>query len=157
MAEQPSPAVVFPSSQCSPHAACRLPSPHSVEAPWQTLLAQVSLTVHTLPSLHGAVFGVWSHVPEGATQLSSVHPLSSSQLGAGPPPTQAPPPHVSTVVQPLPSSHEAVLFTFAQPSGGLHPSLVHTLLSLQLGGEPPAQPPWLHASPVVQASALLAT
>ena len=86
--------------------------------------------------------------PPAVSQLSAVHALPSSQLGAGPP-AQAPPLQVSAVVQALLSLHEAVLLVCTQPEAGLQLSSVHTLLSLQFGGGPPTHDPPLQASPVV--------
>ena len=63
----------------------------------------------------------------------------------------APPLQVSAPLQNRPSLQLAVLFVCWQPAAGLHESSVHTLLSLQSGGGPPAQAPFEHASPVVQA------
>jgi hypothetical protein len=80
---------------------------------------------------------------------SSVQTLPSSQFG-GTPPTQAPPAHVSPVVQALPSSHGAVLFTCVQPVAGLHESSVQTLPSSQFGAAPPTHVPPEHVSLVVQ-------
>jgi hypothetical protein len=81
---------------------------------------------------------------------SVVHGLLSLQLGAAPP-THAPPEHVSAVVHALPSSHAAVLFACVQPLAGAHASLVHGLLSLQLGAAPPTHEPPAHVSAVVHA------
>jgi hypothetical protein len=71
--------------------------------------AQVSPVVQALPSSQDTVLFVLTQ-PVAGLQLSSVHGLASSQLAAGPL-AQAPPPHVSPVVQALPSSHGAVLST----------------------------------------------
>src|SRR5207302_91428 len=71
--------------------------------PTQTPPAQVSAVVQALPSLHGAVFGVFRQPPAGS-QASSVQGLPSLQLSAGPP-TQTPPAQVSAVVHGLPSLH----------------------------------------------------
>jgi hypothetical protein len=88
-------------------------------------------------------------------QESSVQGLLSLQLGAGPP-LHVPPPHVSFVVQALPSLHGLVLLTWTQPPGtpkaaGLQESFVQGLLSSQLSGAPPLQVPPPHVSFVVQA------
>src|SRR6185503_19380629 len=65
--------------------------------------SHVSVPLQNKPSGQGAVLLAWTHVPEGAEQLSSVHGLLSAQsLGA--PPSQLPAPHVSPRVQPFPSS-----------------------------------------------------
>ena len=71
-----------------------------------------------------------------ASQLSSVHPLPSSQSGAGPP-VQAPPAQVSCVVHASASLHASVLFAYVHPTVGSHASSVQTLPSLQFGGAPP--------------------
>jgi len=60
-------------------------------------------------------------------------------------------PHVSDVVQALPSSHGALLFAWTHPLAGSHESVVQGLPSSQFGGAPPAQVPPPHVSPVVQA------
>ena len=88
--------------------------------------------------------------PLAGTQLSFVHTLLSSQLGAGPP-TQTLPAQASLVVQNEPSSHGAVLLLCVQPVPVSHPSSVQTLLSLQLGAGPPTHVPPEHVSLAVQA------
>lgn len=70
------------------------------------------------------------------------------------PPTQTPPAQVSPVVQPLPSSHAAVLLAWAQPVTVLQESVVQPLLSLQKVATTTAEPlqaPTVQVSPVVQA------
>jgi hypothetical protein len=79
-----------------------------------------------------------------------VQTLPSSQL-VGPPPTHAPPEHVSPEVQALPSLHATVLLVWVQPVDGLQESSVQGLPSSQFGPAPPTQTPPEHASPVVQA------
>src|SRR6185436_13327207 len=118
--------------------------------PWHVPPPQVSFVVQALPSSHGSVLFVWVQPVEGL-QPSSVQGLLSLQSGAGPP-WQVPPPHVSFVVQALPSSHGSVLFVCVQPVAGLQPSSVQGLLSLQFGAGPPWQVPPPHVSVVVQAS-----
>src|SRR4029077_5463820 len=73
--------------------------------PWRVPPEPVSLVVQALPSSHGAVFGVWTQ-PVAGLQESSVQPLPSSQLGAGPE-WQRPATQTSFVVQALPSLHDA--------------------------------------------------
>src|SRR5205807_8342832 len=73
--------------------------------PTQAPRAQVSAVVQALPSVQGAVFGVFTQ-PVAGLQVSSVQTLPSLQLRAGPP-TQTPPAQVSAVVQALPSLHAA--------------------------------------------------
>src|SRR5205823_13366057 len=75
------------------------------EPPTQTPPAQVSAVVQALPSVQGAVLGVFRQ-PVAGSQASSVQTLPSLQLSAGPP-TQTPPAQVSVVVQALPSLHAA--------------------------------------------------
>jgi hypothetical protein len=65
-------------------------------------LEQVSLVVHSSPSLQGTELLTLWH-PLSTWQESVVQSLSSSQLGAGPP-TQSPPEQLSSVVHGLPSS-----------------------------------------------------
>jgi hypothetical protein len=117
--------------------------------PTQLPPEQVSFVVQALPSLHEAVLFVWTH-PVAGLHESSVQPFPSLQLG-GSPPTQAPPKHVSFVVQALPSLQDAVLFVCTQPVAGLHESSVQTFPSLQFGGTPPTQLPPEHVSFVMQA------
>jgi hypothetical protein len=69
----------------------------------QTPPPQISPVVHAFPSLHEPVLLVWTH-PDDGLQVSVVQTLPSSHPSAGPP-LQAPPPHVSFVVQAFPSSH----------------------------------------------------
>src|SRR5262249_10089499 len=101
------------------------------------------------PSWHGLLLFVWVQ-PDPESQPSSVQTLLSLQLGGGPP-VQLPPLHVSAVVQASPSSHGLLLLVWGHPDPGLQPSLVQTVLSLQLRGGPPTQLPPLHVSLVVQA------
>src|SRR3989454_108699 len=75
--------------------------------PTQTPPAQVSPVVQALPSVQGAVFGVFTQ-PVAGSQASVVHTLPSLQLRAGPP-TQTPPAQLSAVVQALPSLHAATV------------------------------------------------
>jgi len=117
--------------------------------PTHTPPAQVSLVVHALPSLHGAVLLVCVQ-PDPGLQASSVQTLPSSQFG-GAPPTHVPAAQVSPVVQALPSLQGAVLLVCVQPVAGLQASSVHTLPSSQLVGPPGTQTPPEQMSPVVQA------
>ena len=121
----------------------------SAGPPTQALPLHVSLVVHALPSLQGAVL-LTNTQPVVVLQLSFVHPLLSLQTSAGPP-TQAPPLHASLVVHALPSLQGAVLLTKTHPVEVLQPSLVHSLLSLQTSAGPPTQAPPLHVSLVVHA------
>src|SRR5436309_2422123 len=90
--------------------------------PTQLPLTHVSFTVHSLPSSQDAVLFVCSQ-PVAALHVSSVHRSASLQLGGGPP-TQAPPMHVSAVVQALPSSQGAELLVCVHPVEGLQKSFV---------------------------------
>jgi len=117
--------------------------------PTHTPPKQASPVVHALPSSQEAVLLAWVQ-PVAGLHESSVHGLPSSQLGPAPP-TQTPPEQASPVVQALPSSQEAVLFTCVQPVAGLQASSVQTLASSQFGAVPPTQVPPEQASPVVQA------
>jgi hypothetical protein len=118
-----------------------------------------SPVVQASPSLHAAVLFACAH-PLAGLQESSVQPLPSSQLSAGPP-THAPPLHASPVVHALPSLQAAALFVWTHPVAGLQESSVQPLLSLQSSAGPPAQAPPLqvstvvHALPSLQAAALL--
>src|SRR5207244_307877 len=99
-------------------------------------------------SLQGAVLFECTQ-PVAGLHESSVQTLPSSQSSGGPP-THTPPEHVSFVVQTLPSSHGAELFTCSHPSVGLHESSVQTFPSSQFGGGPPRHTPPEHVSFVVQ-------
>jgi hypothetical protein len=117
--------------------------------PTHTPPEQVSTVVHAFPSLQATVLFVCTH-PVAALQESSVQGLLSLQPSAGPP-TQAPALQTSPVVQPLPSSHAAVLLAWTHPVAGLHESSVHALPSSQPSAGPPTQDPPLHVSIVVHA------
>ena len=124
-------------------------SAQTIATPWHVPPPHVSPLVQALPSLHGLVLLAFTQ-PVAGLHESFVQPLLSLQLGAGPP-LQCPPPHVSFVVQAFPSLHGLVLFVLTQPDVELHVSVVHTLLSSQLGAAPPThrfEP--LHWSAVVQ-------
>ena len=69
----------------------------------------------------------------------------SLQLGGGPP-AQAPLLQASLVVQALLSLHAMPLFVWMQPDAGLHPSVVQTFPSLQLGATPGLHVPFWHVS-----------
>src|SRR5207253_11364881 len=68
--------------------------------------AHASAEVQGLPSLQGALFGVWTQ-PTAGSHESSVQRLPSLQPSAGPP-THAPAVHTSAVVQALPSLQRAM-------------------------------------------------
>src|SRR5438128_6343968 len=102
--------------------------------PVQTPLWQVSVCVQASPSSQDAVFGVCTQ-PVAGSQLSSVHPLLSSQFRGGPP-THSPSLQVSSVVQALPSSQGSVFGTWRQPSCGSQLSSVQPLWSSHEGAAP---------------------
>jgi len=91
-------------------------------------------SVQSLPSLQGPVLLVCTQAPVVGLQESSVQTLSSLQLTAAP--TQIPPEHASPVVQRLPSLQGAVLLVKTQPVAGAQVSSVHGLLSLQTSAAP---------------------
>ena len=117
------------------------------DEPAHTPPEQTSPVEHGSPSSQAAALFACRH-PAAGLHVSSVHPLASSQLSAGPP-TQAPPVQVSEVVHAFPSLHAAALFVWTQPVAGLQESSVQPLLSLQSSAGPPAQVPALQVSPVV--------
>jgi hypothetical protein len=99
--------------------------------PMQSLFAQTSTVVQASSSLHGAVFGAFTH-PLPGSQESSVQTLPSRQsIGA---PAQLPPSQASPVVHALPSSQGSPLSTWTQPVSGLQLSSVQPLPSSQLTG-----------------------
>ena len=111
-------------------------------APVQTPAWQVSLCVHALPSSQvtsSALFG-FEQVPVDWSQTPAVWHWSLALQTTGLLPTHTPRLQVSVCVHALPSSHDAVLFVWAQPVDGLHVSVVHGLLSSQFAGCPP--PHW---------------
>jgi hypothetical protein len=120
----------------------------SASPPTQAPPPQVSFVVHALPSSQAAVLLVWTQ-PVAGLQLSSVQALLSLQFGAGPP-WQLPAPHVSAVVQALPSSQDAVLSVCTQPPEESQVSSVQGLLSLQSTVRLPAHTPLAHVSFAVQ-------
>jgi hypothetical protein len=121
----------------------------SAGPPTQAPPLHASGVVHAFPSLQDAVLFTWTQ-PVPGLQESSVQPLLSLQLGAGPP-TQAPPAHVSPVVHALPSLQGAVLLVKTHPVVVLQLSFVHTLLSLQTRAGPATHAPPLQVSGVVHA------
>ena len=124
-------------------------SSHTIGDPgWQLPPPQVSPVVHALPSSQGLVLLANTH-PVAGLHESFVHGLLSLHTVAVPG-WQLPPPHVSPVVQGLPSSQAAVLFAKTHPVPGLHESLVQGLLSLQTVADPAWHVPPPHVSPVVQ-------
>jgi len=88
--------------------------------------------------------------PLPASHQSLVQAFESLQ-SSGTDPTHPPPLHLSTVVHLLESSQGNELFECLHPSETTHQSVVQIFPSSQLGGGPPEQFPFLHASEVVQA------
>jgi hypothetical protein len=143
-------ALVHPVAESHPSSVHPLLSSQFGGAPpTQTPKLQTSFVVQALPSLQEALLLVNTQ-PCAGTQVSVVQTLPSLHTGAAPP-THAPAEQVSFVVQALPSSQAAVLFTFAQPDVGWQESSVQTLPSLQLGGGPPTHEPKAQVSLVVHA------
>src|SRR5438034_11243571 len=104
--------------------------------PVHTPLWQVSVCVQASPSSQDAVFGVCTQ-PVAGSQLSSVHPLLSSQFRGGPP-THSPSLQVSSVAQALPASQGSVFGTVRQPSWGAQLSSVAPVWSSHGGAVPGA-------------------
>jgi hypothetical protein len=91
----------------------------------------------------------YTHWSVASSQLPLMQgPAALQTLGD---PVHAPPLHASLTVQNRPSSHDAVLFAWTQPTAGLQESSVQMLPSLQLGPGPPTHGPPAQVSPVVQA------
>ena len=125
--------------------------------PTQDPLEHVSAVVQAFPSMHGLVLFTFLQ-PVAGLQESSVQPLPSSQLGAGPP-THTPPEHTSPVVHAFPSLHELALLVNTQ-TPPWHESVVQTfpslhwllwLHSMQPGMGVPTHVPPEQTSPLVQA------
>jgi hypothetical protein len=106
--------------------------------------------VQGLPSSHGNELGACTQ-PEAGLHESLVQTLPSSH-GRDPLPWHVPLEQTSVVVHGLPSLHgvPSLTFVWVQPVKGSHESLVQTLPSEQLTGEPP-HAPFAHRSFVVQA------
>jgi hypothetical protein len=153
------PAVQVPAWQLSAPLQV-LPSGHAVPLGTTALLhtpdEQVS-AVHGFESLQSActlqevqpAIGVFWQ-PLTVLQLSAVHALLSLQLRAAPA-VQVPPWQVSAPLQTLVSAHNVPFRTAVavQPKTALHPSVVHTLPSLQLSGVPAVQVPlWQLSAPL---------
>jgi len=109
---------------------------------------QVSAPLHTLASAQEVPFAtaVCSQ-PLTGRQPSTVHGFASSQL-RGVPGAHTPPWQVSLPLHTVASAHEVPLVTGVcwQPAPTSQESVVHTLLSLQLGGVPGVQAPFWHVS-----------
>ncbi len=117
--------------------------------PTQVPAEQLSAVVQASPSSQARVLASLRQ-PVPGSQLSSVHPLPSSQ-STDSPDRQAPAEQVSPAVQALPSSQAAVLFVLTQPAEGSQVSSVHTSASSQSAAAPPTQAPPEQVSAVVQA------
>jgi hypothetical protein len=125
-------------------------SSHTVAVPgWQLPPEHVSPVVQESPSLQAAVLLVNAH-PVARLHVSSVQGLPSLQTSPAPG-WQLPPPHVSPVVQGLPSSQAFVLSAKTHPVAGLQESSVQRLPSSQKVAVPGWQLPPEHVSPAVQA------
>ncbi len=125
----------LPSSQLSAPPATQLPP------------LQVSPTLHTLLSVHGAVLLVETQ-PWLGSQTSSVHGLLSLHTTFEPG-TQPPDLHTSPEVHRLLSVQTAVLLMYWHPFSLPQLSSVHGLPSSQLTAVPATQLPLAQMSPVV--------
>ena len=117
---------------------------------------QVSPVVQASPSSHTATLLVWLQ-PAVAEQASSVQGFLSSQsaggaIGVQVPDLQSEPWSCLPLTQ-LGSMHTvlSVATVVVQPMAGSQASLVQSLPSLQTTAAPGTQPPFLQASPLVQA------
>ena len=90
--------------------------------------------MHTLPSSQAFVLSANTH-PVAGLHVSLVQGLLSLHTVAVPG-WQLPPPHVSPVVQGLPSSQAFVLLANTHPVAGLQESSVQPLLSLHTIPDP---------------------
>jgi hypothetical protein len=119
---------------------------------------QDSSPLHAFPSLHAVpsdTVATWQ--PRSRSQVSDVHGLPSSHVGAVPG-EHTPDRQVSTPSHAFPSLHGVPFGTGLcwQPAAGRQLSVVHGLLSSQSGAVPAAhEPAWqisspLHASPSLQ-------
>ena len=115
----------------------------------QTPLLQTSPVVHALLSSH-ALELLLKPQPLALSHASSVQGLLSLQTTAFPL-AHAPAAHASPVVHASPSSQALALNAWLQPPTGLQLSVVHEFLSSQSTPRPDKQPPFLQASPLVQA------
>lgn len=151
-------AVLLAASQASvsslqESSVQELSSEQSRAAPaWHAPALQVSFTVQNEPSSQDAVLFVASQRSVSSLQESSVQPLASSQVRAGPA-VHAPSVQVSSTVQNDPSLQGVPLAASALDVHLLllllQVSIVHPLPSSQ-GEVPPPQAPAVHTSPIVQ-------
>ena len=126
-----------------------VPSSQLVAVPGKQMPpAHKSGTVQALLSLHGATLFVKMQ-PFLASQVSSVQTLPSLQTMSAPG-MQTAAPQVSPLVQALPSSQGAVLFSVLQPPAASQVSVVHGLPSSQGLALSGLQKPLLQMSPSVQ-------
>jgi hypothetical protein len=123
----------------------------SAVPPVQEPLWQVSAPLQMLPSGHAVPLSTGALLqPVTALQVSFVQTFESLQLSAVPP-VQEPLWQVSSPLQTLLSVHVEPFGrgVLAQPVSALQLSVVQTLLSLQLSGEPAVQvPAWQVSSPL---------
>lgn len=112
--------------------------------PTHCLLAQVSVSVHTFPSVQLPEVAEFVQ-PCCALQASAVQGLPSSQL-ISPVPTHMPPEHRSIGVHWFPSSQGKLASWKSQPVTGLQKSIVQSLLSLHANAPLPTQSPFTQVS-----------
>jgi hypothetical protein len=106
--------------------AVQTAEPLHVSAPLQRFES-----AHDVPEATGVC-----ETPPVGEHASAVQGLLSS-VGSGVPGWHEPPPQISLPLQRFASRQGWVLFAWVQtPVPGVHPSVVHTLLSLQLTGVP---------------------
>jgi hypothetical protein len=136
------PAVLSQESTVQPLPSEQLCAPPLTHLP----ASQVSPTVHTLASVHGAVLLLYAQ-PAMKSHKSSVQMLPSSHAETAP--MHPPFAHASPLVQALPSSHAALLAVWVQPAAKSHVSSVQGLASSQLCGPPGVHAPFAHVSATV--------
>src|SRR5439155_22770282 len=119
--------------------------------PVQTPAWQVSTPLQRSPSGQGVPFAsAVCRQPASGSHVSVVQGLASAQLRADPG-VQAPAWQVSAPLHTFPSLHDVPFATarLPQPATGSQLSVVHGLLSLQLGGAPGAHTPgWQVSAPL---------
>jgi len=148
------PASAFENTQpvvgLQPSVVHALESEHTRGAPaWHAPPAQTSPTVQAFESLQAAVLLVQKQAPVDGLHASSVHPFASLQF-FGAPARQVPAEQTSFTVQPLPSSHGAVLVTKPHPVEGVQMGEVQTFESSgQVTAVPRHEPAPLQTSAVV--------
>ena len=111
-------------------------------------LAQLSPTVHKLPSLQGPAVGGKLH-PVSGSQVSAVQGFASVHTSCSPD-RHSPPPQISPVVQRFPSSHGRVFGSATHPFSAEQESSVQGLPSVQSTALPPPHALAPHTVPSVQ-------